>query len=354
MFMEDKVTSILTFYNAENYGAVLQTLALQEALSNVNQINKAYVIELKPSLKHFVSKKMKIKLPFFWRIPALFRFSKSLLMSKKIWTSIKEKINLISWENAKKGGCIIVGSDQIWNPNFVFEREDYFFLNLGKSAVQKISYAASIGVREWPDWFKFKALPLLKEFNAISVRENSAKEYLSSLGLQNVVVVCDPTILLPKEYYISTFQLSLQKRDAAFVYKIRETIPSSLAKFVAKSIMIDLSLQKRNPSVSEWLNNILNSSFVVTDSFHCTVFCLLFHKKFIVISNNSSQKGMNERFATLLGKTHLEYRCLSCDESSEEVEKILNTSIEWKQVDVVLNEWRTKSLNWLKEVLVKT
>lgn len=62
---------------------------------------------------------------------------------------------------------------------------------------------------------------------------------------------------------------------------------------------------------------------------------------------------MNERFATLLGKTGLEYRCLNGEESTEEVLEKLNSPIDWDHVDAILEEWRTYSGNWLKQALEK-
>ena len=72
---------------------------------------------------------------------------------------------------------------------------------------------------------------------------------------------------------------------------------------------------------------------------------------FIKDDSLSMGKGMNERFATLLGKTSLEYRCLSCEETTEQVLEKLNSPIDWDHVDAVLEEWRTYSGNWLKNAL---
>lgn len=70
-----------------------------------------------------------------------------------------------------------------------------------------------------------------------------------------------------------------------------------------------------------------------------------------MIPNRSTGKGMNERFATLLGKTGLEYRALTCAESSEEVLQKLNDPVDWERVDAILEEWRTYSANWLENAL---
>jgi hypothetical protein len=194
---------------------------------------------------------------------------------------------------------------------------------------------------------------MLKRFDAISVREESSVPYLTSLGLKNVVCVCDPTILHKGDFYREQFPASkISKDEYVFVYKIREQIPKAVQEiFPNKVITVDLQKRKTLVSVTDWLSYIDNAKFVVTDSFHCAVFCILFHKPFLVIPNQSTGKGMNERFATLLGKTSLEYRCLSCEESTEQVLEKLNSPIDWGHVDAVLEEWRTYSANWLKNAL---
>ena len=208
-------------------------------------------------------------------------------------------------------------------------------------------------MKQWPKDFEQLVLPMLKRFDAISVREESSVPYLTSLGLKNVVCVCDPTILHEGDFYREQFPATkVYKEEYAFVYKIREQIPKAVQEiFPNKVITVDLQKRKTLVSVTDWLSYIDNAKFIVTDSFHCAVFCILFHKPFLVIPNQSTGKGMNERFATLLGKTSLEYRCLSCEESTEQVLEKLNSPIDWDHVDAVLEEWRTYSANWLKNAL---
>ena len=247
----------------------------------------------------------------------------------------------------------IAGSDQIWNPKCIQNLTNEYFLNFTPDSCKRISYAASLGMKQWPKDFEQRVLPMLQRFDAISVREESSVPYLTSLGLKNVVCVCDPTILHKSDFYKEQFPATkVYKEEYAFVYKIREQIPKAVQEiFPNKVITVDLQKRKSLVSVTDWLSNIDNAKFVVTDSFHCAVFCILFHKPFLVIPNQSTGKGMNERFATLLGKTSLEYRCLSCEESTEQVLEKLNSPIDWGHVDAVLEEWRTYSGNWLKNAL---
>ncbi len=346
-----KKKMIITFANKVNYGAFLQAYSIQ----NLMGISSCLAND-SPMLKHLVSYKRRKKSKCLWIFLALIRLFKS---KKKKFAEIKKLriqpqsvfSNKINW---KDFDSFICGSDQVWNPNFIKERENVFFLDFLFEKAKRISYAASLGMKQWPKPFEQKVLPMLKRFDAISVREESAVSYLTSLGLKNVVCVCDPTILHKGDFYRKEFPYEKIEEEFSFVYRIREVLPDAVQSILLpKNREIWLSKPRRwkLPSVTQWLQNIDNAKFVVTDSFHCAVFCILFHKPFLVILNRSTGKGMNERFATLLGKTGLEYCSLTCEESSEEVLQKLNTPVNWEKVDAILEEWRTYSANWLKNAL---
>ena len=189
------------------------------------------------------------------------------------------------------------------------------------------------------------------------MREESSVTYLSSLGLENVVCVCDPTILYDGEFYRKSFNLEKKNHPVPFVYRIRENIPEAVLCIICRSSeqrhVVDLNDKSTVCSVTEWLSNIDNASFVVTDSFHCAVFCILFHKPFIVLANHGPGRGMNERFQTLLGKTGLLYRVLSQEMTADCVLELLQKPVDWMKIDMIMEEWRSYSANWLKEAIKK-
>lgn len=346
-----KKKMIITFAGKVNYGAFLQAYSMQEIVGI-----SSCLADDTPMLKHLVSYKRREKSKILWICLALIRLFKT---KKKKFTETKKlriliqsvfsnKINYTDFDS------FLCGSDQVWNPNFIKERENTFFLDFPLDGSKRISYAASLGMKQWPKPFEQKVLPMLKRFNAISVREESAVSYLTSLGLKNVVCVCDPTILHKGDFYRKEFPYEKIEEEFSFVYRIREVVPDSVQSILLpqnKEIWLSKPWRWRLPSVTQWLQNIDNAKFVVTDSFHCAVFCILFHKPFLVIPNRSTGKGMNERFATLLGKTGLEYRTLTCEESSEVALQKLNTPVDWEKVDAILEDWRTYSANWLKKAL---
>lgn len=348
---------ITSFQNESNYGALLQAFALQSfssilgnETSHINYVSKFYYAS--PYLKS----ERKVPL-YFVRI---YRWIKSFILNLFIPSNRKfinrsfTKLKKTSFSESRNNADILItGSDQVWNHNFIWGREKIYFLGFGKPSAKRISYAASLGVSSWPKSFEKKVLPLLKRFNAISVREESSVTYLNSLGLEKVTCVCDPTILHNGNFYRETFGIKKESTEKKpFVYRIRVAVPKAVSN-ILPSNMIEVVLRDPNNKtlVPEWLSYIDNAKFVVTDSFHCAVFCILFHKPFLVIPNQSTGKGMNERFATLLGKTSLEYRCLTCEETTEQVLEKLNSPIDWDHVDAVLEEWRTYSANWLKNAL---
>lgn len=344
-----KASLTITFANNANYGAFLQAYSLQNLIGRKNDIANE-----KPLLKHLVSYQRRKKFKLLWRILAGYRlFFRKTALHEIYRLRIKEQSIFLCKNINQKYSIFIAGSDQIWNPKFISEREEIYFLDFAPPSAKRISYAASLGMKQWPKDFEQRVLPMLQKFNAISVREESSVPYLTSLGLKNVVCVCDPTILHNGDFYRREFPgAKIPKNEYAFVYKIRERIPEPVQEiFADKVITVDLQKKRTIVSVTDWLGLIDHAKFVVTDSFHCAVFCLLFHKPFIVLPNNSTQQGMNERFATLLGKTGLEYRCIGKNDSSEEISEKLNAPVDWAEVESILQEWRTYSANWLKNAL---
>ncbi len=340
----------LNFHYGKNYGAFLQAFALQSCAG-------ARIIDFEPGYSYCVHIRAK-KIPFVWRILGIFRYLKYVGFEKfPEYSKLNKTAKFFDWRNVhklklSKNSIFVVGSDQVWNPNFITERERFYFLDFAPKGARRISYAASLGGKSWPPDFAARVLPMLKKFNAISVREESSVPYLTSLGLNNVVCVCDPTILHTGDFYRNEFPYEKCESEFTFVYRIREEIPNSVRSICCKNVK-EVHLQKRRTivSVTEWLRCIDCAKFIVTDSFHCAVFCILFHKPFLVIPNRSTGKGMNERFSTLLGKTGLEYRCLTCEESCDEVLQKMNAPVDWEKVDAILEVWRIYSVNWLKNAL---
>jgi len=330
-----KKTFTVTFHYFKNYGAFLQSYALQKILGKEN-----YILDFKQSFGHFIDKTKPL-----WFLRAIKWYFASF---KYTIPHLKEYHKLKVSKKHCDGYAYIVGSDQVWNYKFIKGQEHRYFLQFIPKNAKRISYAASLGTSEWPSEFEHKVLPWLRKFHAISVREENSAEYLRSFGL-NAVCVCDPTVLHKADFYRKEFSACREISNAySFIYRIRENIPMILK---CKTITVNLQEQKTIVSASDWLSLIDNAEFVLTDSFHCIVFCLLFHKPFAVFQNNGELKGMNSRFSTILGKTNLEYRLLQGAETEEQILEIINREIDWRRIDEILEEWRSYSKNWLMEAI---
>ena len=332
-------TLIVTFWKARNYGAFLQCYALHNTIPN----SKVLAYKARSAVL-FAERKKKYRYiwpflhPYWWLKNFINQIREPTFSDWKQIPCQKYRVFKNTRDLSLKYDCIIAGSDQIWNARFVSDEEYIYFAGFASDETRKISYAASLGMPFWPKDFEAKALRLLKNFNSVSVRERSSVEYLQSLGIKNVSCVCDPTILHNGEFYRKKFKIENNRRKYSFIYTIREKLSASIEKLLLDDV-VKCSLDGfRIPSVSQWLSNIDNAQFVVTDSFPSCVFCMLFHKLFLILLTCGQKSGMNERFSTLLEKNHLENRIVSSSESYEEAFKKLNSIVDWSFVDATLQK----------------
>jgi len=224
--------------------------------------------------------------------------------------------------------AIIVGSDQVWRPFYSPCQPNYFldFLE-DDTSIKRISYAASFGGDEWTfsEELTRQCGELLRKFKAVSVREESAialcKEYFGVEPIQ----VLDPTMLLGKEVY-NQFIPASSKSGGLFCYVLdrskgkRDVIQQASKRTGLKAyeIMPELELNDYNlyedlekcvyPPVEDWLASFKDAKMVVTDSFHGTVFSIIFNKPFWVVGNKD--RGM-ARFQSLLSQYGLEERLIT-------------------------------------------
>jgi hypothetical protein len=245
----------------------------------------------------------------------------------------------------------IVGSDQIWRYSFCKHEIYNVFLDFVKSSnCKRIAYAASFGSSEWqyPSHVTAKCKELLSMFNAVSVRERSGVELcLNYLGTKAVQVI-DPTLLVPlnaytslcvedpiKEKYLLAYILDITEDRLSYIQKIAEL----------KNLQIKLVTEKRKGgiSVTDWLTCFRNASYIITDSFHGTVFSIIFNNDFESLGN--SQRGQ-ERFVSLLSSFGLLYRF---NEKLDET--LIESTIDWKNVNHLVEKYRNAGLSFLKTAL---
>jgi len=356
---------IITFHNAENYGAMLQAYALKETLkeldvdaSFVNYENKKILSDYKliktNSLKSFFSS--------LWYMPRNLKRKRSFKSfgdtyldtnTKKYYS--KEEIV----QDIDNKDIFIAGSDQIWNPALTGGLSDIYTLNFSKENNNKIIYGASLGneelLQKYADDFREK----LSDLQYISVREKSIIKPLETICNKDIEQVVDPTLLLKKEKWDELIQknnnLNLSKEKYILVYTLFED--KEITRIV--NCISDLTgykvvhFRKYNAYKNElkslytqgpvdFINAFKNAKYVVTNSFHGTVFSIIYERKFYSVLPN--ERG--GRIKDLLLELGLENRII---ENKKDLD--LNLDIDYLQVKNKIDILSSKSKDFLKKGL---
>ena len=258
----------------------------------------------------------------------------------------------------------IVGSDQVWRYSYAEDSiDDYFFNILAEDNKPRISYAASFGtdVMDYPEEKLVKAKELLKLFKGVSVREPSGKllinKYLG-LPLEKVQVVLDPTLLLDANKYKAIIKSNYTtEKNYIFTYILdnhlidEKSLQLLCSKFNCSRIDLkaqtgDLSKISVISPVEQWLDSISHSKAVVTDSYHGTVFSIIFNRQFVVVAN--PERGIT-RLKELLSVFELEDRLITHFDDS--IVDIMSKPINWEKVNVIIKNRREESLCFLHSML---
>ncbi len=337
---------ILTFHNADNYGAVLQCYALQETLKKQYPNDEVYVIDYKcPAIEKSYIPHINFKRP--WSIIPYLKTIKK----RKRFEKFRKNYFKLGEPDFSKYDVIYYGSDQIWNQQLT--NRDLTYFGKGFNGI-KIAYAASDGGEMEYD---SEICKLLNKFSKISCREKTMTEKLLKCDLKvPIETVCDPVFLLSREEWQKNVKLPKQE-NYVLAYKIGQNVnfDSETERFGKKlnrrviQIVYVKSLRKllykRQNFVesiipTQFVGYIANADFVLTTSFHATAFCIIFGQKFFVLNFDKRR----ERIIDLLSNLNLEYRFLTNDNN---IETILQTEINWNAVESQLVDMRKISHNFL-------
>lgn len=340
--MKNKVGIITIIGN--NYGNRLQNWALQEVLKGY--FHRVVTI---PYYKEPITKQ-KIKY-CLEKIKKYFHLKNNL---EDPWYDFYFKI---CWESdsihelkPEKYDYFVAGSDQIWNPLFEYnsEREFLTFANNG----QKIAYAASIGLSELPVEYFEQYRNFLYDFENISVRETEAANIVFQLTDRKVPVVLDPVFLIDQKEWCELSQKSKTIIQKPYIFKyflgeINDKIEEYIHNLSIKQNLqiVDIMDMFSINGPIEFISLIQNASLIVTNSFHCTAFSIIFERDFLTF-NRQKTKGtgdMSSRITTLLEKFELNSRFVNGN-----YDKKLNP-IKWDRVRAILMRERAISLKYIEE-----
>lgn len=340
--MEDKKVGILTFHEADNYGATLQAYALQSVINRkasceiinyhckyiLEQIKRVDMISLPRKILAYVFKKNK-------HIAFLQFGRKHLKLSRDFYETSKPEMDGIY-------DLVFVGSDQVWNIECT-DNDKTYFADFISGDTKLFSYAASFGSGPYPQGCEV----YFQRFCTISLREDKYFEEMEKI-CEKVRIDVDPTMLLDREEWgVLPRRKPIQARYV-FVYLVGDQIHllERAEKYAAEN-KCKVITNKRSPefflhcSPEDFLNWIYYANCVFTNSFHGTVFSILFHKKFAVECN--IRGGYNNRAKDLLDSVGLESVLL---ENWNEEE---NT--DWSDIDEIIKTMRAESKKYIYETI---
>ena len=345
-----------------NYGGILQNWALQRVLRRMGHDPVTIDAYQRFTLPHYLYSCLRFwwydsRGKEGWTFPKRYHGS---LRRKETGRFVEQHIatTRVMWDYDRKVvkrygmESLVVGSDQVWRPLYNKRIEDKFLKFAEGLPLRRVAYAASFGVDEWtytPEQTA-ECSRLLQQFDAVSVREDSAVTLCREhLGV-NAQRALDPTLLLDAqdyqeiidadwdaaEPYLAVYCLDLTDAKRDFVNHIASGRGLQVRFFTA-GVQAELT-------IGQWLAMFSNASLVVTDSFHGTVFSILFGKEFYCLTNPN--RG-NARMKELLSMLGLENRLLNDMNPDESTTK----PIDWAVIDERLNVERERSLSFLASSL---
>lgn len=358
--------ALIIFRIAHSHGSLLQTYALFNILKDLGHdvtiinrkdtISKKYLI--KRTIIKFIQHLKGINVdPIFYKelLPPSIMKEMSKFVKKHYTPYLQEFSKTKFKENSFD--AYIVGSDQTWRPKFVQDIK-YFYLDFIENFkdVKRIAYAPSFGTSEWeysPEQTE-TCRRLAKRFDAISVREKGGVHLCDKYLNVKAIHVLDPTMLLDKEDYIKLLPKNPQLPNHPIIsYSIldKTEYKTSLINEVSKMMNITtISLIEENRTngftetgVEFWLEGICKSKFVITDSFHATVFSIIMNIPFIVIANKF--RGI-DRIVSLLELSGLENRIVYENENKN-IKELVTEEIDWISVNDKINVAKKESMNFL-------
>lgn len=381
-----KKVGIVSCYFNNNYGSMLQAYATEKFLDNNDISNetininnnidfkngkKKYYLSQILNFKFIKAKFGMIKLKIYKKINK--KLGKNIAIRTKKYNEFKNEFNL-SRSNSnyadltelakEKYSNIIVGSDQLWLPVNVVA--DYYTLNWVPDNINKISYSTSFGFSNISNKYYDLYKKFLKRINHLSTREESGIKIIKDITGIDGKLVCDPTMLLTREEwekeatqgkiynekYIFCYFLGKNIEHRKFVERLKEKTGYKIVSLNHADEYVKYSdkfcdYAPYDIGPREWINLLKNAEYICTDSFHGTVFSILFNKEFFDFRryNNKSVISTNSRIDSLLDVAGID-KSRICT-GNEDAEEVLKNKINYDEVNEKIDKFREESKEWL-------
>ena len=345
---------IVTVHDSANYGSFLQGYALYHILENwghevyfIRSREKKYVKQI---FCPKISKKNLLKHPVnTW---------KAHCQGKEKYENFQKELEqfcvLEHWNDIKLDK-IILGSDEIWNVKTPAFRREIFY-GIGMENVT--TYAVSAGAATLEQLEEYPALVEgIKKINNILVRDINTKKIVEQITGNEPKMVWDPTFLLPVSAYVSADQTVVMNQKQKYIliysYRIKEPLKNNIIKFAKENNLKMVAACMNHDWCDEFVNGsplkfceiLLDAEYVVTTTFHGTIFSFLNHKKFVV-------EPFSPKVNDVLEKVGLEDALIEEGISYERFKQALqNGNYDYAAVEEKIAYWRERSLELLKESL---
>lgn len=362
--------AVITLHRVRNYGSSLQTLATQSFFEKMGF--QVEIIDYYPErytsvglMKRLKNKSEKLKHNVILLTGARVIMSFSYLKKKITFDQFLKQYIKMSEQTYRtedelkryplESDAYCTGSDQVWNSHWNEGIDKPLYLSFVPSSKYKFSYASSIGNEILGNEEANAVRGLLSDYAHITVRENKGVDVLDSIGVKAIQML-DPTLLFPMSFwvryvtgryarkkYIVTYNLHHDKRVDVLAQKLAKeyglsvyNISYNIHDIVRKGKLIWC------PTVENYLDLIKNAQYVVTDSFHATVFSIIFHTKFFSIYPEEA----SSRIRSILALTGLSERAT---DYVPEV-GVVAADVDFEEADRILKQERRRAAAYIEQI----
>ncbi len=370
------MVGILTFYWADDYGAMLQAYALKHCVERLGE--QVEIIPYAPfklygryGLVPILARREGNKTKYFihaYILRVRLGVMKSFIKRKKRmrqfrvrYLTDRPRIKSVEQLSLRPYSCVFVGSDQVWNPEITIGLDDAYLGNIsGKEHCRLVSYGASFGGDAIPEADRPRLLEAIdRNFERISMREKNAADFIGRALHRQVPDVLDPTLLLDREEWERLAQrpqerdyilVSRTEYDAQMMRAIR-SLAERLHKKALLVTMPELKPMEREMALRidggpiEFIGYLQNAFCVITNSFHGVAFSVLLEKRFLAFRHSSR----SARLENLLKKLGLESRLVD-GKRPIEPDDVLE-EIDWQVVRARLQKERAASEAFIRQSL---
>lgn len=356
--------AIITIHVGSNFGSILQTIATCQILKQAGA---------DPVIINYIPDRVTYKRYFkegFQSVKRLIRricYFPFFLLDKKIYSGYLTKYVKLSspiyqgedfFRKCPSADIYMTGSDQVWNSIHNEGYDGHYYFEGFPEEIRRVAFCSSIGREDFDETEKSRVAEELIKYKAISVREDSAVEILSKLGIESTQII-DPTFLLDRIQWRKFMSQRIVKEPYVLIYTPYNTVDENVIYASAKKLAEKYNLKivtfswtfKNDPranrtvkfaSPGDFLSLMYYADFIITNSFHGTAFSINFNKNFWVFQPNA----FSTRIESILRKTGLINRMLFSELTNTNLQEI-----EYSRVNSIIEQERNFASNFLEKAL---